>query len=259
MLIDSHAHLELKDFDRDRDEVVRRARQNGVEYIITVGIDVDDSGKALTVADSYERVYAAVGVHPHSARDIDMRTYDTLRKMAKHAKVVAYGEIGLDFYRNLSPRDVQIRRFEEQMDLTHELGLPVIVHDREAHEEILAVLEKWKGRVHGIVHCFSGDFAMAKRCLDWGYYISIPGTVTFRNSEVLRDVVRKTPADRLLVETDCPFLTPEPRRGRRNEPANVVHTAKKVAAVKGLPFEELARITTHNAMEIFGLGERISA
>ncbi len=256
MLIDSHAHLELDDFDNDRDQVIQRARERGVDTIVTVGISLDDSRKAIAVARRYSMVYASVGVHPHSAKEIDNGTYDALRKLVRDDKVVAYGEIGLDFFRNRSPRDVQLRCFGEQMELAHECALPVIIHDRDAHVETMEVLERWKGKVRGIVHCFSGDYDMAKRCLDLGYYISIPGTVTYKNSAVIRDVVRKAPIESLLVETDCPFLTPEPKRGKRNEPANVLHTARKVADIKGLPFEEVARITSDNTREIFGIKKR---
>ena len=256
MLIDSHAHIELKEFDRDRDEVIRRAQEGGVECIVTVGIDLPDCRKAIAMAEKYEMVFATVGIHPHSVKYIKKETYDTLRALAAHRKVVAYGEIGLDFFRNLSPRDVQIRCFGEQMELACELGKPVIIHDRDAHGEIVSMLQKWNGKVRGIVHCFSGDYDMAKRCLDMGYYISVPGTVTYKNSSVLRDVVRKTPLDRLLVETDCPFLTPEPKRGKRNEPLYVTVTARAVATIKGVSYEEVARVTTRNAREVFGLAIR---
>jgi TatD DNase family protein len=253
MLVDSHAHIELKDFNKDRDDVIHRARENGIDYIVTVGIELNDCRRAVSVAESYEMVFASVGIHPHFAKAIDDRTYDALRELAKHEKVVAYGEIGLDFFRNISPREVQIQRFKEQLELAHELDLPVIIHDREAHKEIMEILEPWNGDQRGIIHCFSGDYAMAKRCLDWGYYISVPGTVTYKNSSILRDVVRKVPLERLLVETDCPFLTPDPKRGKRNEPANVVLTARKVADIKGVPFEEVCRITSANAMDLLGI------
>lgn len=256
MLIDSHAHLELDDFDNDRDQVVERAREMGIDTIVTVGISLDDCRKVLAVTRRYDMVYAAMGIHPHSAKEIDNETYDALRLLLKEDKVVALGEIGLDFFRNRSPRDVQIRRFGEQMELAHECNLPVIIHDRDAHDETMEILEGWRGKVRGIVHCFSGDYDMAKRCLDLGYYISIPGTVTYKNSAVIRDVVRKMPLDGLLVETDCPFLTPEPKRGKRNEPANVLHTARKVADIKGMPFQEVARITSENTRKIFGIKKR---
>mgnify|MGYP001130145003 FL=1 len=253
MLIDSHAHLEMPPFDRDRDQVVRRAREAGVEIIVTVGTTVEDCRKALGIAGRYPGVYAVIGVHPHEVKDIDGKTYDALKEMAGQEKVVAYGEIGLDFFRNLSPRATQIRRFGEQLELASELDLPVVIHDREAHRETVELLKGWKGGRRGIIHCFSGDYAMAKQCIGLGFYISIPGTVTFEKNDRLRSIVRELPLDSLLVETDCPYLTPHPFRGKRNEPAYVVHTARKVAEIKGLPFEDVAAVTTANAKRVFNI------
>jgi TatD DNase family protein len=252
MLIDSHSHLEMGDFDRDRDEVIKRAGQAGVDVIITVGTTLGDCKKAVSIVRQYEPVYAAVGIHPHEVKDIDNTTYDDLRELSKGEKVVAYGEIGLDFFRNLSPRDVQIRRFGEQLELAGEVGLPIIIHDRDAHKEILEMLRGWKGK-RGVIHCFSGDFRMARKCLDMGFYISIPGAVTFGKSEKLQDVVKRTPITGLLLETDAPYLTPHPNRGKRNEPAFVVHTARKVADIKGLTFEYVASVTSENTRDLFGI------
>jgi len=251
MMIDSHAHLELRDFDPDRDDVVARAREAGVDAIVTIGTDLDDCFKAVEIAGKYDAVYAAVGIHPHEVKKIDRQTYDSMRELATRPKVVAYGEIGLDFFRNLSPRDDQIRRFGEQLELAEDLNLPVIIHDREAHRETMSMLSAWKGARRGIIHCFSGDYAMAAKCLDMGFYISIPGTVTFPKADTLRDVVRRVPVESLLVETDAPFLTPEPHRGKRNESAYVKYTAMRVAELKDMPFEEIAGITARNACEIF--------
>jgi TatD DNase family protein len=253
MIADSHAHLEMSDFDRDRDEVIRRAEDAGVDLIITVGTTLDDCRKAISIANTYKNVYAAIGIHPHEVKDIDETTYGTLKVLAKMDKVVAFGEIGLDFFRNLSPRDVQIRRFEEQLELASEIGLPIIIHDRDAHQETLKMLEGWKGRHRGVIHCFSGDYSMAERCIDMGFSISIPGAITFGKSEKLQEVVRHVPITRLLLETDAPYLTPHPHRGKRNEPAYVVHTARKVAEVKGLSFEELTSMTYQNTKNVFGI------
>ncbi|MBE9546047.1 MAG: TatD family hydrolase [Proteobacteria bacterium] len=253
MFIDSHAHLEMRAFDRDRDEVITRAKEAGVDYIVTIGTTLSDCEKAISIANKYKSVYAAVGIHPHEVKNINDLTYESLKEMAKAEKVVAYGEIGLDFFRNLSPRDVQIRRFGEQLELAGEIGLPVIIHDREAHAETLKMLKGWKGSRRGIVHCFSGDYEMAKKCIDMGFYISIPGTITYKKSDVLRKVVRKIPIESMLVETDSPFLSPEPRRGKRNEPAYVVYTARRVAEIKGLPLEEVGRITSENTKNVFGI------
>jgi TatD DNase family protein len=252
MLIDSHAHLEMEDFDRDRTEVIRRAGQAGVDLIITVGTTLNDCKKAVSLTRQYESVYAAIGIHPHEVKDIDEKSYDNIREMAKKDKVVAYGEIGLDFFRNLSPRDIQIRRFGEQLELASELDLPIIIHDREAHKETLDMLRNWNGKP-GIIHCFSGDYRMAHKCLDMGFYISIPGAITFGKSEKLQEVVRQVSIDSLLLETDAPYLTPHPYRGKRNEPAHVIHTARKVAEIKNLSLEDVARITSRNSRTVFGI------
>jgi hydrolase, TatD family len=253
MLADSHAHLEMNDFDRDRDEVIRRAENAGVDLIITVGTTLDDCRKAVSIANKYKNVYAAIGIHPHEVKDIDETTYETLKKLAKMDKVVAFGEIGLDFFRNLSPRDVQIRRFGEQLELASEIGLPIIIHDRDAHQETLEMLGGWKGKHRGVVHCFSGNYKMAEKCLEMGFFISIPGAITFGKSEKLQDVIRHIPVTDILVETDAPYITPHPHRGKRNEPAYVIHTARKVAEIKGLSLEELASVTYQNTKNVFGI------
>ncbi len=251
MMIDSHAHLEMPEFDADRKDVIARAKEAGVDAIVTIGTDLDDCFKAVEIAASFDSVYAAVGIHPHEVKKIDTQTYDQMQELAARPKVVAYGEIGLDFFKNRSPREVQIRRFGEQLELAKDLNLPIIIHDREAHRETMDLLSSWKGSRRGIIHCFSGDYAMARKCLDLGFYISIPGTVTFAKADILRDVVSHVPAESLLVETDAPFLTPEPFRGKRNESAYVKYTAMRVAEIKGIPFEVLAEITARNACEIF--------
>jgi TatD DNase family protein len=251
MLIDTHTHLELEDFDRDRDEVIDRARKAGIEFMVTVGTTIGDCKKALSLASKYNEVYVAIGIHPHEVKKIDNRTYEDLRELARMDKVVAYGEIGLDFFRNLSPRELQIKRFGEQLELACEIGLPVIIHDREAHKETIEMLTARRGRVHGVVHCFSGDKAMAKKCLDLGFFISVPGTVTFNKAEVLKEVVKYTPLSSLLVETDAPFLAPVPQRGKRNESSFVVHTAAKVAEIKSIPLQEIGDATSKNAKTLF--------
>lgn len=253
MLIDSHAHLEMREFDHDRDDVIRRAAEAGVEAIVTVGTTLRDCGKALAIAARHANVYAALGIHPHDVKGIDEKTYDSLRKLVGRPKVVAYGEIGLDFFRNRSPRDVQIRCFSEQLELADEFDLPVIIHDREAHVETLRILKAWKGEKRGIVHCFSGDAVMAKQCLDIGFYISIPGPVTYPKAEKIIEVVRKVPLERLLVETDAPYLAPQAYRGKRNEPAYVIHAARKIAEIKGLTLADVAAATTQNARAVFGM------
>ncbi len=251
MPVDSHTHLEMPEFDDDRDEVVERARNAGIEFMVTVGTNIAYCKEVIALADRYAEVYAAVGIHPHDVKEIGKGAYEEIRGLARMKKVVAYGEIGLDFFRNRSPRDVQIRRFGEQLELAADIGLPVIIHDRDAHREILEILGPWRGKLRGIFHCFSGDRAMAKKCLDMGFYISVPGTVTFEKADTLRDVVRYVPIEYLLVETDAPYLTPQPHRGKRNEPAYVVHTVEKVAEVKELSTEDVGAATTANAKVIF--------
>ena len=253
MLVDSHAHLEMEEFDGDRDAVIHRAREMGVDGIVTVGVNLEDSRKGVALAEQYDTVYASVGVHPHDVKTIDKTTYDQLRNLARSSKVVAYGEIGLDFFRNRSPKDIQVRRFGEQLELAAELELPVIIHDREAHREITEMIEVRKNDRGGVIHCFSGDYSMAVRCIDMGFYISTPGTVTYKKAEPLREIIKRLPMDRLLIETDCPFLSPEPKRGKRNEPAYVVYTAQQIAQIKALPYEEVERITSRNAKDLFGI------
>jgi TatD DNase family protein len=254
MLIDSHAHLEMPDFKRDLDAVIQRAKESGVEYIFTVGTEKKDWKRALEIADSYPSVYAILGVHPHNAKEIDDRTYPILEELCRNEKVRAYGEIGLDFFRNLSPRNIQLRRFREQIGLAKKIGLPIVVHDREAHEQTLEILKSEKAEeCGGIIHCFSGDNKMAKACMDMGFYISIPGSITFKNAEGFREIVKSIPLESLLVETDAPFITPEPFRGKRNEPSYVRYTAQKVAEVKKVTFEKVAEVTTENALRVYRL------
>lgn len=253
MLIDSHAHLEMQAFDNDRDAVIRRAKEAGVDVIVTVGTNLQDCRSVVEIATRFESVYAALGIHPHEVKDINQKTYDTIRILVQQPKVVAYGEIGLDFFRNHSPRDIQIRCFGEQLEIADEFNLPVIIHDREAHLETLNMLMARKEKRGGIIHCFSGDVLMAKKCLDMGFYISIPGPVTFPKAEKLFEIVRQVPLDRLLVETDAPYLAPHPYRGKRNEPSYVVHTAQKIADVKGLSLAEVSAATTQNARTVFGI------
>ncbi len=255
MLIDTHAHLEMREFNDDRDEVINRAREAGVEYIVTIGTTVESSRDALMLADRYDFIYAAVGIHPHEVKDILHPAYELIRHFAKHKKVVAYGEIGLDYHYEHSPRSDQKRKFRDMLREARELDLPVIVHDREAHEDTLQILsEEWAPDLGGVMHCFSGDAAMARKVIEMGFSISIAGPVTFPKAEALRDVVKHIPIEHLLIETDAPYLAPQPFRGKRNEPAFVRHTAEMIARIKGLSFDDVARITSFNAMQLFGIG-----
>jgi TatD DNase family protein len=259
MLVDSHAHLEMKDFDRDRDRVIARAQEAGVTQIVTVATTLPDIYKALKIAREHDCVHVALGIHPHEVKDIQPGDYEEMRRLAwQEKKVVAFGEIGLDFYRNHSPREVQLSRFRELLRLGKELNLPIIIHDREAHEETLRILEEEKDGVwRGVFHCFSGDPAMARKVIQMGFSISIPGAVTFSKSLVQQEVAQKIPLEKILLETDCPYLAPEPHRGKRNEPAFVRFTAEKVASLRGLTLNDVARITSGNARRLFGIGEEI--
>jgi len=254
MIIDSHAHLEMKEFDSDREEVIKRAGDEGIDFIITVGTNLELSRKAVAVAEQHENVYATAGVHPHDAAGTDENTWGAIKELVENNReiIVAYGEIGLDFFRNNSPREKQIEVFGRQLELAHELNLPVIIHDREAHEQTLETVRA-SGVRSGVFHCFSGDYEMAKKCIDLGYYISVPGVVTFDKAATLQDVVRRVPLSSLLLETDAPYLAPVPHRGQRNEPSFIIHTAKKVAQIKNISWTEVARTSAVNAMNLFGI------
>jgi TatD DNase family protein len=258
-LIDAHAHLDAARFNADRPAVIERARAAGVEAIVTVGADLESSRAAVRLAEEYGMVHAAVGIHPHDASKLDGAALAELRGLAQQPRVVAIGEIGLDFYRDLSPRDVQRRAFQAQLAWAAKLGKPVIIHDREAHDETLAILVDWAtglensmlaGRL-GVLHTFSGDQAMAGRAIDLGFYISISGPVTYQNERQLPGIVQALPLDRLLVETDCPFLAPHPHRGKRNEPAYVRLVAERIASLRSMTFDDLAEATTANARRLF--------
>jgi TatD DNase family protein len=255
MLIDTHAHLEMREFNDDREDVIRRAREAGVEYIITIGTTVESSRDAVLLAEKYDFIYAAIGIHPHEVKDILHPAYDIIRHFAQHKKVVAYGEIGLDYHYEHSPRSDQKRKFRDMLREARELDLPVIIHDRDAHEDILQILsEEWSPDLGGVMHCFSGDIVMAKKLIEMGFSLSVAGPVTFPRAESLREVVQQIPIEHLLVETDAPYLAPQPARGKRNEPAFVRHTAEAVAKIKGLSYDDVARITGFNAMQLFGIG-----
>lgn len=256
MFVDTHAHLEMAQYEVDRDEVIARARDSGVHYIVSVGSDLDGCRGAVNLARQHENIYAAVGIHPHEVRDIDEGVYAELRELAKDPKVVAWGETGLDYHYLYSPKDVQQVRFREQVRIAAELKLPVIVHDREAHEDVMRILREEKaGTNGGVIHCFSGDAAMAREAIDMGFLISVAGPLTFKKSDDYRRIVSEIPIESLLIETDSPYLSPEPFRGKRNEPAHVKYVAETIARVKGLTALDVARITSLNAMALFGIGE----
>lgn len=260
ILIDSHCHIDGEQFDADRDEVVQRAKDAGVAAMLNIGTgdpNSDDFRRAVAVAEKYDNVYAAVGVHPHDARLYDDDAERHLVDLVKSSsKVIAWGEIGLDFYYDNSPRDVQIDALRRQIQTAKSIGLPIIIHSRDADEETVAILTvecanyDFRG---GIMHCFGGTPKMAEALIKIGFLISFAGNVTFKKADNLRDAARVVPIEKLLVETDCPFLTPVPFRGRRNEPAFVAHTAKFLADYYGIDLEMLADQTTQNFLEFFGI------
>jgi len=252
MFIDTHAHIQMHEFDHDRVEALARAADAGIGLMITVGYHLEASRKAVEAADRYPQVYAGVGIHPHDAGTYDDAVEENLRNLAKYPKVVAIGETGLDFFRNRAPHEVQVAAFRRQIWLARELDLPLIVHDRDAHQETMQLLQEEAAQAV-LLHCFSGDLAMAEEALARGYYVSIAGPVTYPKNELLREVVRKVKTDRLLLETDCPFLPPQAFRGQRNEPAYLLHTAQGVARVLGIRLDELGRLTTDNARRLFRL------
>ena len=259
MFIDSHAHIDGPEYEADRDEMMTRAREAGVRAVLNVGTGEPLSGdfeRAVKVASHYESVYAAVGVHPHDAKHYDEQAERRLRSLfEKSERVIAWGEIGLDYHYDHSPREVQRRVFARQLNVARELGLPVIIHSRAADEETVSILRaEWRGAEKGgIMHCFGGSPEMAESVLELGFMISFAGNVTFKKAEPLREVARRVPPERLLVETDCPFLAPVPFRGRRNEPAYVVETARYLADLRGMELEEMERLTSENFARFFGL------
>ncbi len=252
MLIDTHAHLDSKKFKNDQAAVIKRAQEAGIKYIFNIGACEESSKESVELAKKYSQIYAAVGVHPHNAIDVTGDTLRSLRKLAQEEKVRAIGEIGLDYHYDFSPRDVQQRVFRAQLRMAHDLKMPVIIHSREADEDTMRILkEEEVDKLGGIMHCFAGDLAMAEECLRLNLKLAFGGVITFKNAKMTQDVVKTIPLKHLLIETDSPYLTPVPHRGKRNEPAYVVQVAKKIAKIKGIEFEEVVRVTTQTAMELF--------
>lgn len=250
-LLDSHAHLQFPQFDADREAVIRCAREQGVVVILNVGTDLASSRAAVKLAELHDSVYATVGVHPHDAKTITPALLEELRALARHPKVVAIGEIGLDYYRDLSPRPSQRRAFADQLALAMDLELPVVIHSREAFGDVLEQLRDWGGS--GVLHSYSGGPQQLDEVLELGFHISIAGPVTFPKANELRKVAAMVWGDRLLVETDCPYLTPVPHRGRRNQPAYVQYVVEAVAQMRDERVEDVARGTSDNARRLFGI------
>jgi len=251
MLFDSHAHIDDEKFDDDRSDVIDRALQNGVTGMINIGACMASSARSVELATRYENIYAAVGIHPHEAETAQEPDYAKLAEWTKLDKVVAIGEIGLDYYYDLSPREVQKTVLIRQIDVARQMNVPFIIHDRDAHGDILDIIKREAKGLEGVFHCFSGSLEMAKEVLKLGFYISIAGPVTFKNAAKLPEVIAHVPLDRLLVETDCPYLTPHPHRGKRNEPAYVKLVAERVASIRGMDLSALGEITSKNTKKIF--------
>ncbi|MBO8138142.1 MAG: TatD family hydrolase [Desulfotomaculum sp.] len=253
-LIDSHAHLDDERFNEDREQVIERAQKNNIIAVINIGHDIQSSLQSIQLAEKYSFIYSAVGVHPHDAKDVPEDYLQQLENMCRCDRVLAVGEIGLDYYYDLSPRDVQKKVFVNQLNLAKKLSKPVIVHLRDAYGDFLDIMQKERLEpITGVMHCFSGSWEVAKECLEMGFYISFAGPVTFKNADRLREVASRVPLDRLLIETDCPYLTPVPYRGKRNEPAYVKHVAEQLAAVKGIPVNELTEAVINNAERLFNI------
>jgi TatD DNase family protein len=259
-IVDTHAHLDMSHFDKDREDVIARAKDAGVKRIVTIGIDLKSNLKAIQLAEKYPEVQAAVGIHPQESTGIQKKHIDQLAQMSKHSRVVGIGETGLDYFHNNAPREDQLHAFEWQLELAQTRGLPVIIHSRQALEETRVILRNWSSayklpvaKPRGVIHCFGGDLATALEYIEMGFYISIGGYIGYPSSAPLREAVAGIPVDKLVIETDCPFLPPQKFRGKRNEPAYTAITAGILAEIKHMPLEDLASRTTQNAEILFNL------
>lgn len=253
MIWDTHAHLDDQDYEEDFQDVLSRMESAGISQMTNVGYDFASSKRSLQLAQNYDFIYAAIGIHPHNAEGITNEVLDQLQDMAKQPKVLAWGEIGLDYYRDLSPRSLQKDIFVRQIELANQAGLPIIIHNRDAHQDVLEIVKAHPPKFGGVFHCYSGSWEMAKILLNIGFYLSFAGPVTFKNARHTVEVAKNAPLDRILVETDSPYLSPEPRRGKRNEPAYVREVVKKLAEIRELSLEDMAQQTMHNAEKLFGL------
>ena len=253
MLVDSHAHIDDERFDTDRDKVLERAAAAGISLILNIGADMESSARSIALCEKHSEIYAAVGMHPHDSKDMREEDYIQLERWTAHPRVVAIGEIGLDYHYDLSPRPVQKEVFLRQLDIARKTGKPFIVHEREAHADTFEIIRAAAQGLKGVFHCFSGSVETAREYLKMGFYISVAGPVTFSKSSKTKEVARFVPLDRLLVETDSPYLTPQPFRGKRNEPAYVRLVAEEIAKLRNIPLEELAEATTRNVQELFSI------
>ncbi|ADY54546.1 hydrolase, TatD family [Syntrophobotulus glycolicus DSM 8271] len=253
MIWDTHAHLDDEQFDQDLSAVLERAKEAGITQIINPGHSETSSRNSVKIAGKYDFIYAAVGIHPHNAKDCTENTWELLNRLAQNPKVIAWGEIGLDYFRDLSPRELQQKHFIQQIELANEAGLPIIVHNRDAHADLLKIIKQYRPENGGVFHSYSGSWEMAKELLKMEFYLSFSGPLTYKNARHAVEVAQNVPPDRFLLETDSPYLPPEPYRGKRNEPAHVKLVLKKLAELKGLSLEETARLSTENVKRLFRL------
>lgn len=257
-LVDTHCHLHMDDYRDDRREVIQRAKEQGIGWMVTVGIDLADSEKALALARSDPSILCTVGIHPHAAGEVDERDFEMLEALAREEKVVAVGETGLDYYRDLSPRDVQREAFLRQIEVAKAVGKPLVIHCRDAYKDLIRLMRQHGARdIGGVIHCFSGDWPYAKTFLDMGFFLSFAGPLTYPQARRLREVFQRVPEDAILMETDAPFLAPQPLRGKRNEPAFIVHTYREGARLKGLELKEWGLSVTENFRKAFRLSNPI--
>lgn len=252
MLFDTHAHLNAEQYNEDLEQVIERAKSEKVEKIVVVGFDRPTITRAMELIEEYDFIYAAIGWHPVDAIDMTDEDLAWIKDLSQHEKVVAIGEMGLDYYWDKSPKDVQKEVFRRQIALAKEVKLPIVIHNRDATEDVVTILkEEGAAEVGGIMHCFTGSLEIAKACMEMNFYISFGGPVTFKNAKKPKEVVKEIPSDKLLIETDCPYLTPVPFRGKRNEPSYVKYIAEQIAELREISFEELAELTTKNAKKVF--------
>lgn len=252
MLFDTHAHLDDEQFDQDREQLIKQLSMDGITLCINVGANMESSQRAVKLAETVDYIYASIGVHPHEAQTFQKEDLENLSKQSRHPRVKAIGEIGLDYHYDLSPRDKQKDCFLQQMELAMELKLPVIIHEREAHEDFLDLLRTFHGTLpKGVLHCFSGSREMARECLNLGFMISFAGPLTFKNAGKLIEVAAFVPEDAMLIETDSPYLSPVPYRGQRNNPANVQYVAKRLAEIRKISYEDVCRLTFENGKRLF--------
>ncbi|HUX47114.1 MAG TPA: TatD family hydrolase [Desulfosporosinus sp.] len=256
MIWDTHVHLDDPVYTEDFGEFVARLQSSGISRVTNVGYDFPSSERSVQLAQDYDFIYAAIGIHPHDAEGTTDETWAKLLRLAKQPRVLAWGEIGLDYYRDLSPRSIQKEIFIRQIKLANEVGLPIVIHNRDAHQDVLEIVRAHPPKYGGVFHCYSGSWEMAKVLLNLGFYLSFAGPVTYKNARHTVEVAVHAPMDRILVETDSPYLTPEPRRGKRNEPTYVREIVKKLAEIKNLPFEDIALQTMCNAETIFNIRQK---